>query len=72
MSFANKIIKFRFNRDKVLKNIGSVDAVAKEKSDEVRKRYEKKLQTIQKELSKLQNAKREHQRLQKTKVSYKP
>ena len=57
-------------RDKVLKNIGNVDAVAKEKSDEVRKRYEKKLQTIQKELSKLQNAKREHTRLQKTKVSF--
>jgi len=51
-----------------LKNIGSVDAAAKEKSDEVRKRYEKKLLQMQKELSKLQNAKREHQRLLKTKV----
>ena len=46
-----------------------MDAKAREKSDEVRKRYEKKLQTMQKELSKLQNAKREHQRLLKTKVS---
>ena len=45
-----------------------MDAKAREKSDEVRKRYEKKLQTMQKELSKLQNAKREHQRLLKTKV----
>jgi len=50
-----------------LKNIGSVDAKAKEKSDEVRRRFEKKLSTMQKELAKLQNAKREHQRLQKTK-----
>ena len=46
-----------------------MDAKAREKSDEVRKRYEKKLQTMQKELSKLQNAKREHQRLLKTKVN---
>ena len=59
-----------FFRDKVLKSIGTVDVVAKEKSEEVRKRYEKKLQTMQKELSKLQNAKREHQRLQKTKVHF--
>ncbi|XP_066929588.1 kinesin-like protein KIF21A isoform X3 [Clytia hemisphaerica] len=63
----NKIKETEDERDKVLKNIGTVDVVAKEKSDEVRKRYEKKLQTMQKELSKLQNAKREHQRLQKTK-----
>ena len=64
------ISSFVAHRDKVLKNIGNVDAVAKEKSDEVRKRYEKKLQTMQKEMSKLQNAKREHQRLQKTKVIF--
>lgn len=53
----------------VLKNIGSVGIVAREKADEVRKRYEKKLTTMQKELKKLHNAKREHQRLQKTKVN---
>lgn len=64
----NKIKETEVERDKVLKNIGSVDVVAKEKSNEVRKQYEKKLSTMQKELSKLQNAKREHQRLLKTKV----
>lgn len=64
----NKIKETEDERDKVLKNIGSVDVAAKEKSDEVRKRYEKKLTTMQKELSKLQNAKREHQRLLRTKV----
>lgn len=45
-----------------------MDSVAREKADAVRKRYEKKLATMQKELSKLHNAKREHQRLLKTKV----
>lgn len=49
--------------------MGSVDSVANEKANEVKKRYEKKLTTMQKELSKLQNAKREHNRLLKTKVS---
>ena len=58
------------SRDKALKSIGMVDVVAKEKSDKVRKTYEKKLQAMQKELSKLQNVKWEHQRLQKTKVYF--
>lgn len=52
----------------VLRNLGSVDSKAQEKAKEIRIKYEKKLNTMQKELSKLQSAKREHARLMKAKV----
>ena len=51
-----------------MKTVGSVDVAAREKSDAIRKRYEKKLVDMQKELKKFQNLKREQVRLQKTKV----
>merc|ERR1711973_564251 len=54
-------------RDKVLRNMGTVDSKAQDKANEVKKRYEKKLTAMQKELSKLQNSKKETQRLLKTK-----
>ena len=50
--------------------MGTVDSKAADKANEVKKRYEKKLTTMQKELSKLQNSKKETQRLLKTKVCH--
>ena len=49
--------------------MGTVDSKAQDKANEVKKRYEKKLTAMQKELSKLQNSKKETQRLLKTKVN---
>ena len=46
-----------------------MDSKAEEKAKEIRIRYEKKLNTMQKEMSKLQSAKREHARLMKAKVN---
>eukprot|EP00795_Rhopilema_esculentum_P012993 gene12993-3761_t len=63
----NKIKETEDERDKVLRNLGSVDSKAQEKSNEIRIRYEKKLNSMQKEMSKLQSAKREHARLMKAK-----
>eukprot|EP00794_Sanderia_malayensis_P016767 gene16767-18461_t len=62
-----KIKETEQERDKVLKNIGTIDSKAAEKAKEIRVKYEKKLASMQKELSKLQSAKREHSRLVKAK-----
>ena len=51
-----------------MKNVGTVDSKAAAKAKDIRIKYEKKLTTMQKELSKLQSAKREHGRLIKSKV----
>jgi len=61
----NKIKETEEERDKVLRNLGSVDSKAAEKAKEIRIEYEKKLKSMKKEMSKLQSAKREHARLMK-------
>merc|ERR1719447_2369476 len=46
----NKIKETEDERDKVLRNMGTVDSKAQDKANEVKKRYEKKLTAMQKEL----------------------
>ncbi|XP_041442385.1 kinesin-like protein KIF21A isoform X3 [Xenopus laevis] len=70
MTLQNKIKDTQLERDRVLQNIGSMETCTEEKTKKIKVEYEKKLQTMNKELHKLQAAQKEHARLLKNQSQY--
>ncbi|XP_062299316.1 kinesin-like protein KIF21A isoform X2 [Scomber scombrus] len=66
----NKIRDTQLERDKVLHNMGSVESGTEEKAKKIKVEYEKKLNSMNKELQKLQSAQKEHARLLKNQSQY--
>ncbi|XP_054608893.1 kinesin-like protein KIF21A isoform X2 [Dunckerocampus dactyliophorus] len=66
----NKIRDTQLERDKVLHNMGSVETCTEEKAKKIKAEYEKKLNSMNKELQKLQSAQKEHARLLKNQSQY--
>ncbi|XP_077449985.1 kinesin-like protein KIF21A isoform X2 [Stigmatopora argus] len=66
----NKIRDTQQERDKVLHNMGSVESGTEEKAKRIKAEYERKLNSMNKELQKLQSAQKEHARLLKNQSQY--
>lgn len=70
MMLQNKIRDTQLERDKVLHNMGSVESCTEEKAKKIKAEYERKLSSMNKELTKLQSAQKEHARLLKNQSQY--
>ncbi|KAM8972094.1 kinesin-like protein KIF21A [Pelodytes ibericus] len=70
MNLQHKIRDTQLERDRVLQNMGSMETCTEEKAKKIKTEYEKKLQTMNKELQKLQAAQKEHARLLKNQSQY--
>ncbi|XP_071659522.1 kinesin-like protein KIF21A isoform X9 [Patagioenas fasciata] len=70
MMLQHKIRDTQLERDQVLQNLGSVETYSEEKAKKIKSEYEKKLQTMNKELQRLQTAQKEHARLLKNQSQY--
>ncbi|XP_018408018.1 PREDICTED: kinesin-like protein KIF21A [Nanorana parkeri] len=70
MTLQHKIRDTQLERDRVLQNMGSMESCTEEKTKKIKTEYEKKLQTMNKELQKLQAAQKEHARLLKNQSQY--
>uniref|UniRef100_A0A7M4F427 Kinesin-like protein KIF21A n=1 Tax=Crocodylus porosus TaxID=8502 RepID=A0A7M4F427_CROPO len=70
MMLQHKIRDTQLERDQVLQNLGSVESYSEEKAKKIKLEYEKKLQTMNKELQRLQTAQKEHARLLKNQSQY--
>ncbi|XP_075713361.1 kinesin-like protein KIF21A isoform X6 [Rhinoderma darwinii] len=70
MNLQHKIRDTQLERDRVLQNMGSMETCTEEKTKKIKTEYEKKLQTMNKELQKLQVAQKEHARLLKNQSQY--
>uniref|UniRef100_A0A674J875 Kinesin family member 21A n=1 Tax=Terrapene triunguis TaxID=2587831 RepID=A0A674J875_9SAUR len=70
MMLQHKIRDTQLERDQVLHNLGSVESCSEEKAKKIKSEYEKKLQTMNKELLRLQTAQKEHARLLKNQSQY--
>ncbi|MEE6521858.1 hypothetical protein FKM82_020197, partial [Ascaphus truei] len=70
MTLQHKIRDTQLERDRVLQNMGSMETCTEEKAKKIKTEYEKKLQTMNKELLKLQAAQKEHARLLKNQTQY--
>ncbi|XP_034628346.1 kinesin-like protein KIF21A [Trachemys scripta elegans] len=70
MMLQHKIRDTQLERDQVLHNLGSVESCSEEKAKKIKSEYEKKLQTMNKELQRLQTAQKEHARLLKNQSQY--
>ncbi|XP_048356999.1 kinesin-like protein KIF21A isoform X3 [Sphaerodactylus townsendi] len=70
MMLQHKIKDTQLERDQVLQNLGSVESCSEEKAKKVKTEYEKKLQSMNKELQRLQAAQKEHARLLKNQSQY--
>ncbi|KAM4677060.1 kinesin-like protein KIF21A isoform 4-T4 [Discoglossus pictus] len=70
MNLQHKIRDTQQERDRVLQNMGSMETCTEEKAKKIKTEYEKKLQTMHKELQKLQAAQKEHARLLKNQSQY--
>uniref|UniRef100_A0A8C0HF71 Kinesin-like protein KIF21A n=1 Tax=Chelonoidis abingdonii TaxID=106734 RepID=A0A8C0HF71_CHEAB len=70
MMLQHKIRDTQLERDQVLQNLGSVESFSEEKAKKIKSEYEKKLQTMNKELQRLQTAQKEHARLLKNQSQY--
>ncbi|XP_043352579.1 kinesin-like protein KIF21A isoform X12 [Dermochelys coriacea] len=70
MMLQHKIRDTQLERDQVLQNLGSVESCSEEKAKKIKSEYEKKLQTMNKELQRLQTAQKEHARLLKNQSQY--
>ncbi|XP_008109814.1 kinesin-like protein KIF21A isoform X9 [Anolis carolinensis] len=66
----HKIRDTQLERDQVLQNLGSVESCSEEKAKKVKTEYEKRLQSMNKELQRLQTAQKEHARLLKNQSQY--
>ncbi|XP_043093591.1 kinesin-like protein KIF21A isoform X2 [Puntigrus tetrazona] len=70
MMLQSKIRDTQLERDRVLQNMGSVETCTEEKAKKIKSEYEKKLNSMNKELQKLQSAQKEHARLLKNQSQY--
>ncbi|XP_042323276.1 kinesin-like protein KIF21A isoform X1 [Sceloporus undulatus] len=70
MMLQHKIRDTQLERDQVLQNLGSVESCSEEKAKKIKTEYEKKLQSMNKELQRLQAAQKEHARLLKNQSQY--
>ncbi|XP_064417553.1 kinesin-like protein KIF21A isoform X2 [Latimeria chalumnae] len=70
MMLQHKIRDTQLERDRVLQNLGSMESCSDDKAKKVKAEYEKKLQTMNKEMHKLQAAQKEHARLLKNQTQY--
>uniref|UniRef100_A0A8D0HI31 Kinesin family member 21A n=1 Tax=Sphenodon punctatus TaxID=8508 RepID=A0A8D0HI31_SPHPU len=70
MMLQHKIRDTQLERDQVLQNLGSVESCSEEKAKKVKTEYEKKLQSMNKELQRLHVAQKEHARLLKNQSQY--
>ncbi|XP_032076854.1 kinesin-like protein KIF21A isoform X6 [Thamnophis elegans] len=70
MMLQHKIRDTQLERDQVLQNMGSVETCSEEKAKKIKSEYEKKLQSMNKELQRLQAAQKEHARLLKNQSQY--
>ncbi|XP_069085848.1 kinesin-like protein KIF21A isoform X3 [Pleurodeles waltl] len=70
MMLQHKIRDTQLERDQVLQNMGSMESCTEEKTKKIKAEYEKKLQTMNKELQKLNAAQKEHARLLKNQSQY--
>ncbi|XP_077090047.1 kinesin-like protein KIF21A isoform X2 [Siphateles boraxobius] len=70
MMLQSKIRDTQLERDRVLHNMGSVETCTEEKAKKIKSEYEKKLNSMNKELQKLQSAQKEHARLLKNQSQY--
>ncbi|XP_030438212.1 kinesin-like protein KIF21A isoform X9 [Gopherus evgoodei] len=70
MMLQHKIRDTQLERDQVLQNLGSMESFSEEKAKKIKSEYEKKLQTMNKELQRLQTAQKEHARLLKNQSQY--
>uniref|UniRef100_A0A673II44 Kinesin family member 21A n=1 Tax=Sinocyclocheilus rhinocerous TaxID=307959 RepID=A0A673II44_9TELE len=70
MMLQSKIRDTQLERDRVLQNMGSVESCTEEKAKKIKSEYEKKLNSMNKELQKLQSARKEHARLLKNQSQY--
>uniref|UniRef100_A0A672L7A2 Kinesin motor domain-containing protein n=1 Tax=Sinocyclocheilus grahami TaxID=75366 RepID=A0A672L7A2_SINGR len=70
MMLQSKIRDTQLERDRVLQNMGSVESCTEEKAKKIKSEYEKKLNSMNKELQKLQSAQKEHARLLKNQSQY--
>ncbi|XP_070611430.1 kinesin-like protein KIF21A isoform X5 [Erythrolamprus reginae] len=70
MMLQHKIRDTQLERDQVLQNLGSVETCSEEKAKKIKSEYEKKLQSMNKELHRLQAAQKEHARLLKNQSQY--
>ncbi|KAM6437074.1 kinesin-like protein KIF21A isoform 4-T4 [Liasis olivaceus] len=70
MMLQHKIRDTQLERDQVLQNLGSVESYSEEKAKKIKTEYEKKLQSMNKELQRLQAAQKEHARLLKNQSQY--
>ncbi|XP_060634384.2 kinesin-like protein KIF21A isoform X3 [Anolis sagrei] len=66
----HKIRDTQLERDQVLQNLGSVESCSEEKAKKIKTEYEKRLQSMNKELQRLQTAQKEHARLLKNQSQY--
>ncbi|XP_059806391.1 kinesin-like protein KIF21B isoform X3 [Hypanus sabinus] len=66
----NKIRDTQLERDRVLKNLGSMECNTEERASKIKADYEKKLKEMNRELQKLQMAQKEHARLLKNQTRY--
>ncbi|KTF93726.1 hypothetical protein cypCar_00043822 [Cyprinus carpio] len=70
MMLQSKIRDTQLERDRVLQNMGSVESCTEEKAKKIKSEYEKKLNSMNKEMQKLQSAQKEHARLLKNQSQY--
>nr|XP_055047095.1 kinesin-like protein KIF21A isoform X3 [Misgurnus anguillicaudatus] len=70
MMLQSKIRDTQLERDRVLQNMGSVESCTEEKAKKIKSEYERKLNSMNKELQKLQSAQKEHARLLKNQSQY--
>ncbi|XP_070803891.1 kinesin-like protein KIF21A isoform X5 [Pituophis catenifer annectens] len=70
MMLQHKIRDTQLERDQVLQNLGSVETCSEEKAKKIKSEYEKKLQSMNKQLQRLQAAQKEHARLLKNQSQY--
>ncbi|XP_015269198.1 PREDICTED: kinesin-like protein KIF21A isoform X1 [Gekko japonicus] len=70
MMLQHKIRDTQLERDQVLQNLGSVESCSEEKAKKIKTEYEKKLQSMNKEVQRLQAAQKEHARLLKNQSQY--
>ncbi|XP_075783595.1 kinesin-like protein KIF21A isoform X5 [Pelodiscus sinensis] len=70
MMLQHKIRDTQLERDQVLQNLGSMESCSEEKAKKIKSEYEKKLQTMNKELQRLQTAQKEHARMLKNQSQY--
>ncbi|XP_052410499.1 kinesin-like protein KIF21A isoform X1 [Carassius gibelio] len=70
MMLQSKIRDTQLERDRVLQNMGSVESCTEEKAKKIKSEYEKRLNSMNKELQKLQSARKEHARLLKNQSQY--